>query len=569
MHAQSAIINDPVLISPTFRVYIANSGNDTNNGDSLTPLATFSAALDKLNALSGSPTGDVYGEAVFYSGTYAQQINQPYNKYLIGAKRMNVSIRGKGSVILDGTAIIVNPGSGMISLLGSNIHVKNLSVNYSTDNGVRFGYNYSGIVVNSHDIWIDSVDVAQTAGHGILVGVGALNANGSPTLIPRAKRFKITNCHVHDAVNYNTSQSQWGSSVKFWNTSHNQAMNNHVHDNSGEGIDFDFCDTALVQGNLLHDNYANIYLDKVQYAVVQKNHIYNEVKVVSGILMGLEAFTAFVTDHYMKDIYVQNNLIHNTTGINIWQGIYSAIQNGIFSNIQIRHNTIVGKQVDNGAQLSFSYSTFLGQPVPNVSFTNINFDRNIMTANVDSLNNSNMISFPLNPQPGLITGNNLFNRNPGFGFNAATDQIVTTLPVYVDPVSDVVSDLTPSNVQHPDFIMNVTNTSGLLDDFSGTTRGATTNVGAIEQNDQLGMITFEADEILLFPNPADAGFMVRLDQEAMDFSLRIVDVLGQELLFVSNYQGQSISTSYLTPGNYFVSVSGSSGTKKILPLVIL
>jgi hypothetical protein len=569
MHAQSAIINDPVLISPTFRVYIANSGNDTNNGDSLTPLATFSAALDKLNALSGSPTGDVYGEAVFYSGTYAQQINQPYNKYLIGAKRMNVSVRGKGSVILDGTAVTVNPGSGMISLLGSNIHVKNLSVNYSTHNGVRFGYNYSGIVVNSHDIWIDSVDVGQTAGHGILVGIGALNANGSSTLIPRAKRFKITHCHVHDAVNYNTPQSQWGSSIKFWNTSHNQAINNHVHDNSGEGINFDFCDTALVRGNLLHDNYANVYLDKVQYAVVEKNHIYNEVKVVSGILMGLEAFTAYVTDHYMKDIYVQNNIIHNTTGINIWQGIYSAIQNGFFNNIQIRHNTIIGKQFANGAQISLSYETAFGQPVPNVSFNNLSYERNIITAHVDSLNNTKMLTAPLDPQPGLTTGYNLFNRNPGFGYNPASDQIVTALPVYVDPASDVVNGLTPSNVQHPDLIMNVTNTSGLEDDFSGTSRGATTNVGAIEQNDQLGMITSEADEILLFPNPADAEFRVRLDQEAMGYSLRIVDILGQELLFVSNYQGQCISTSYLTPGNYFVWVSGSGGTKKILPLVIL
>jgi hypothetical protein len=124
-------------------------------------------------------------------------------------------------------------------------------------------------------------------------------------------------------------------------------------------------------------------------------------------------------------------------------------------------------------------------------------------------------------------------------------------------------------VQHPDLIMNVTNTSGLEDDFSGTSRGATTNVGAIEQNDQLGMITSEADEILLFPNPVDAEFRVRLDQGAMGYSLRIVDILGQELLFVSNYQGQCISTSYLTPGNYFVWVSGSGGTKKILPLVIL
>ena len=129
LNAQTAVIQEPILITPSYRVYLSPSGNDSNSGDSLSPLSTFTSALDKLNTLSGSQTGDIYGEVVFYSGTYAQQINQPYNKYLIGSKRLNVSVRGKGTVLLDGNAVTVNPGSGMIYLLGSNIHVKNLEIN--------------------------------------------------------------------------------------------------------------------------------------------------------------------------------------------------------------------------------------------------------------------------------------------------------------------------------------------------------------------------------------------------------------------------------------------------------
>ena len=545
-NAQTAVIQEPILISPSYRIYLSPSGNDANSGDSLSPLSTFTSALDKLNTLSGSHTGDIYGEVVFYSGTYAQQINQPYNKYLIGAKRMNISVRGKASVMLDGTAITVNAGSGMIHLLGSNIHVKNLGLNYSTENGVRFGYNYSGIVVNSHDIWIDSVDVTQTAGHGILVGIGALNANGSANLIPRAKRFKITNCHVHDAVNYNTPQSQWGSSVKFWNTSHNLALNNHVHDNSGEGIDFDFCDTAEVRENLLHDNYANLYLDKMQYAFVHRNMIYNETKVVSGILLGLEAFTAFVTNHYMKDIYIQNNIILNTMGINIWQGIYSAIQNGYFNNIQIRNNTIIGKQVANGAQVSFSYSTFLGQPVANVLFANISIDRNIVTANADSLNNGNMISIPLDPQPGLTTGNNLFNRNPGFGYNSSSDQILATLPEYIDPNTDVVTALTPNTSNNPDFIESATNSAGIAVDYSGFARGiSTTNVGALELNEDLGVDEYDEEFFTIFPNPSNGVLNVNCEK----CQLIVNDVNGKS---IGIYNKDELNTLNLKPGVYYI-----------------
>jgi hypothetical protein len=350
--------------------------------------------------------------------------------------------------------------------------------------------------------------------------------------------------------------------VKFWNTSHNQALNNHVHDNSGEGIDFDFCDTALVRGNLLHDNYANVYLDKVQYAVVEKNHIYNEVKVVSGILMGLEAFTSYVTDHYMKDIFIQNNVIHNTMGINIWQGAYSAIQNGIFSNIQIRHNTIIGKQVANGAQVSFSYSTFLGQPVANVSFNNISIDRNIITANVDSLNNGNMISIPLDPQPGLTTGYNLFNRNPGFGYNAGSDQIVAALPFYVDPALDVVSELTPSSVQHPDLVMSATNAWSIPDDFGGNPRAASTNVGALERNDQLGIESLVGTNLEVYPNPTnDKICFSGIEDEG---TVVVYDLFGREQLRVqqSKFAKNGLSLSQLNRGTYVISFVNRHGEQK-------
>jgi hypothetical protein len=438
--------------------------------------------------------------------------------------------------------------------------VKNIKVNYSTENGIRFGYNYNGTVINSHDIWVDNVEVNQTAGHGVLFGIGALNANGSSILIPRAKNFKITNSHILNSVNFNTPQSQWGSALKFWNTSHNQAINNHIQDNSGEGINFDYCDTILVRNNLLHDNYANIYLDKVEYAVIEKNHIYNENKVVSGILMGLEAFTVYVTNHYIKDIYVQNNIIQNTTGINIWQGIYSAIQNGYFDNIQIRYNTIIGKQVANGAQISMSYETAFGQPVPNVNFNNLRFERNIISANFDSLNNGKLIYAPLNPQPSLTTEYNLFNINPGFGYNNATDQINSNVPVSIDPNSDILFELTPSITLNPELIMNSMNICNLLDDFAGNVRANNSNVGALERNDNLQLDFLEKEDWIIFPNPVKDQFKIDIPQ-AEKLSLKVFSSNGEELIHVSNYSGEFIPVSHIASGFYYVIITSNSSKK--------
>jgi len=548
--AQNVQIADPIVQPPLHHIYISPAGNDSNSGDSLTPLATFSAALDKLDQLTVGISGNVYTEVVLFSGTYQEIFRQPLSRYQIGSKLLNVSLRGKGQVLLNGAGLSVNVGGGMVYLLGSNISVRNLKIDQSNENGVRFGYNYNGTVINSHDVWIDSVEVSSTSGHGILMGIGALNANGSSLLIPRAKRFKITNCHVHDAVNYNTPQSQWGSAIKFWNTSHSIAAGNNVHDNSGEGIDFDFCDTVHVIDNQLHDNYANIYLDKVEYAIISGNLIYNEIKEVSGILLGIEAFTAFVSDHYLRDIYIHNNVILNTTGINIWQGIYSAIQMGYFSNIDISHNTLIGKQFANGAQVSFSYETFLGQPVNNIVFSGLRINRNIISANPDSLNNSRLMSSPLDPQPQLVTEHNLFNMQPGFGYNSATDQINSSLPMLLLP--NQLDQIRPNSTLNPEFICSAPFSGFPETDFFGIMRAVSqTNVGAAELIEDLGFSQQNTENgFRVFPNPSEGMIRTGKEFESSCFEVRMIS--GNRIGEVCADQEGSLDLHHLTSGTYIL-----------------
>lgn len=557
---QSVIIEEPLLITPTHRIYLDDTGNNANTGDSLHPLQTFSAALSRLNLITTGMIGNVYTEVVAFEGTYNEIFRQTLTDFQIGAKVMNVSLRGKEGVIIDGNGITVNPGGGMVYLLGSNISVKNIKIQNSSEIGLRFGFNYNGTVINSHDILIDSVEVSATKSHGILVGIGSLNANGSSVLIPRAKRFKLTNCHVHDAVNYNTPQSSWGSAIKFWNTSHNLASNNHVHDNSGEGIDFDYCDTAEVSDNQLHDNYANIYLDKMEYAHIHNNLIFNQSKVVSGILMGIEAFTGYITNHFIKDVYIENNIILNTMGIAVWQGIYSAIQNGYFQNIHIRQNTLIGKQVGNGAMVSFNYETFLGQPVANVSHSNIFIERNIIAANVDSLNNQKLLSAPLNPQPGLTTGYNLFNITPGFAFNASSDQINNLVPDYVNPMGNMLQDLTPNSNLNAELIMSAPNNPVVLVDYIYSLRqSVNTNVGAVELNENLKIDGLYASNFKVYPNPTADFLMISVDNNHAHLQITCYNLIGSEILSCTVSENEPIDFRNLSNGFYLLHVLSESG----------
>jgi hypothetical protein len=567
IYAQSFVINEPILYAPSYKIYLAINGNDNNTGDSISPVATFAGALTKLDQLTGSFSGNLYAEIIVFPGTYTEIFRQPLNKFQIGSKFLNVSLRGKGNVILDGTNLTVNAGGGMIYLLGSNIYVKNIKVQHSNENGIRFGYNYNSIIINSHDILIDSVEVSETAGHGILVGIGALNANGSSSLIPRAKRFKITNAHVYNSVNYNTPQSQWGSAIKFWNTSNNLAINNHVHDNSGEGIDFDYCDSAIVRKNVLHDNYANIYLDKMVFALIEQNFIYNETKVVSGILTGLEAFTSFITNHYIKDIYIENNIILNTLGINLWQGIYSAIQNGIYNNIKIRHNTIIGKQFGNGALVSISHETFLGQPVSNFSISGISIDRNIVSANPDSLNNGKLFSAPLNPQPGLTSGYNLFNINPGFSYNSTTDQINAAVSTFEDPMQ-AVFNLTPNSVYNSELIMS--SPAIILNDYNGLPRNSiNSNVGALELNQSLNLKHNESSDLIVFPNPSKGLFFIETNEFIKISKIECYDITGRCVYSDSILFDASFDLSSIESGMYNLILYSADQTKIFKKIQIL
>lgn len=555
----SQIMPLPLQTSIEKRVYMSTSGNDSNVGDSLNPVASFTQALTRLNQLSNAQIGDVFAEVVLFEGTYSQALSQAYSMYQIGSKKLNVSVRGIGVVQLDGLPVSnISSGGGMIHLLGSRISVRNIEILYSPANGVRFGYDYNGIEVNSHDIIVKDVVVSSTLGHGILVGKGALNTINPLSITAMAERFLVENCEVKNAVNYNIPQAQWGSAIKAWNAKHVNIRNCRVHDNSGEGIDFDYCDSVAVYGNTLKDNYANIYFDKVTNGWMYNNLIENELKQSPGILCAIEAFTGLILNYYIGNVNIFNNVLLNTQGLHFWQGNYGANQHGYFQNIAISHNTIIGHQTGSGSCLHFNYLTFLGQPVPNVSFQNIHVSRNIISAPIDSLNNGQLCFSSISPQVGLTASNNLYNSTQVPWYNATTDVVINQLPNFAASLAEVTPSLT-----NPLFVSIAPISTILFDHLFLPRLQPNTNLGALEfDQGNAGIIPLMSLDKQLYPNPSSGE--IHLPKELAATWVNVLNKNGQLVMKMEVGTDSKLSLNDLPNATYFLQTS-----KQVFRLVVM
>ena len=557
----------PVLFPVQQVVYMSPAGSDSATGDSLNPVATFTGALNRLAAWSDGQQGALYTEVVLYPGYYTAPIIQPWGRFQLPGRQLNISVRGKDTVMLDGFNAPISSGQGMIHLLGSHIRVTNLTILYSPGNGVRFGYDANGNVSNPHDVLVENVTVHQTAGHGILLGISPVKNSDPFSLHPPGERYAVRHCTVSESVNFNQPQPQWGSAIKFHNVRYGLAENCHVHDNSGEGIDVDLGEQIIIQGNTLHDNYANIYIDKGIGIRIARNHIHNDYRTVPGILLGIEAFTSLITDHYIKDVAIHNNIILNTTtGISIWQGIYSFLQRGIFSGIDIRHNTITGQRGQKAA-IGFSYETLFGNPAPNVVFSGLRIHGNILSAHPDSLNNGRLLTAPLNPQPGLQASYNMWNLPPGPGFNQTTDQSQPLLPDWA-AMPDTVSFL--PGLDNPAFVFNVPASSDIAEDLLGLPRNIpATNAGALEVVNISSTVEPETS-VRIYPNPAISQIQVS-GLPAGDTMYEIVGTDGRVVQRGTSREGEPlILDNSVIQGLYLLRLKNfNDGGLIVLPLVKL
>lgn len=422
----AAPITFPTVHQPNYRAYISVDGDNTNTGDSLNPVADFNTALARIKEWTIGEVGNIYAEVVLNSGTYPFSLSQGLTHYNPDERIINIGVRGKGKVTLDER---LNPNAGataMIHLLGSNIAVRNIKIAYASGHGTLFGLNWNGNVIVPHDIYLEDIHVEQTAGHGIIVGMGRFQSANNPSQLPFIERVWINNCVVTNAVNYNELEhTSWGSAIKMLYVKNGIISNCTSFNNGGEGIDLDDCNNILIEYCVSHDNRSNVYFDKAENVIFRNNMVYSTFRSTIGLLLSTEVSSSLIQNHYLKNIFIYNNLFINTPcAVGYWMGTVSASQKSILSNLQVVNNTIVGKRVSGFGIFNLSYETdFLNSNIParNVVFENLLWKGNVVAFNNDSL--GRVFGGPLNPQPALTTENNLYSSIPNVIYNSQSDKI--------------------------------------------------------------------------------------------------------------------------------------------------
>lgn len=545
-------VQQPLIKTPQFEIYIATFGADSHSGDSLEPLATFTAALNKIESRTIGQTGDVYAAVVFYPGTYPFAASQPANKFEVNGRRLNVSVRGMNGAVLVGSGLNQGGGDAMIALKGHNIFVKNISIDYAPANGINFGYRYNGTLIYSHDVLVENVRVKNTAGHGIIGGMGKMNENGSGFL-DFSERFLFRNCEVTESVNHNNLEaSQWGSAIKFHYVKNGIVENCRVYNNAGEGIDLDYCENIMLKDNTLFDNRANIYLDKAENCILQSNLLYYKQRQSVSLLLSTEAVSALIKDYFLRNIYIYNNTILNSqTAIGYWQGTIGGLQTTSLENLHIAHNSIIGKPLTTGGMINFSYEKgHFGGPPSNINFSNITLENNIISAHPDSLTRP-IVFGPIDPQPALSYGYNLWSENPIRAYNSSTDLINANLPNYVS--ADSINKLIPLVGQTDALIFKVPAKDYLVDDMLDSLRTKPkTNVGAFElQQGTATKMTEHAneDDFKIYPNPVKDFIRLQASQNIGGASYQIVNSTGK-LVMDGVISEKEIDIRLLPPGSY-------------------
>lgn len=478
----SATLAYPAIKPISYRVYIGINGSNSNVGDSLNPVADFNTALAKIKEWTAGKIGNIFAEVVLYKGTYPFSLSQSLAYYNPDQRVLNVSVRGKGNVTLDER---LNPNAGataMIHLLGSNISVKNIKIAYAAGHGTLFGYNWNNTVIVPHDIYLDGLQIEQTAGHGILVGLGRFQSVNNPIQLPFVERVWINNSVVTNAVNYNElNHTSWGSAIKLHYVKNGIISNCTSFNNGGEGIDLDDCNTILIEGSVSHDNRSNVYFDKAENVIFRNNLIFSSFRSSIGLLLSTEVSSSLIQNYYLRNLFVYNNLFLNTPcAVGYWMGTVSASQKSILNNLQVVNNTIVGKRTSGFGIFNMAYQTdMLNSNIParNVVFEDLLWKGNIVAFNSDSL--GKVFNGPLNPQPELITENNLYSAIPNVIYNAQYDLIDSSILNFGNP--DSLSLYIPNRQYTNGYAALMPRIDYITNDFNYEFRlHDSTNIGAFE-----------------------------------------------------------------------------------------
>lgn len=557
----------PTIVLPTIdavnaTIYIDfNKGNDHNSGLSTTaPVKTFAKALRLCpwGTLSNKTTKS---EIVILAGTYLlnESLTQPaegpsgyFQKLGTDTLYRNVSLRGDGTVVLDGSSLSLNSGGCVVKLCGSNISIKNLTIKNSSCNGL-------GVQAGAHDVDIQYVTVDGAVQFGLFLDE-----------VTRAlvQYCTFTNCNLNNknqVMRIDTSLGNWGSALKCRFSTHITFKKNKVYRNWGEGINFNKSSYCGGFSNEVYDNYStNFYCDNASNTVIRNNLIYNTTdstfwmyttsnkvlttnrKSATIINIGNEYYSKYKGFQNTKNIFFFNNIAFNGE-IQIGNGGFAGSS---FENVYIVNNTSIGLVSGKSTFTSLFYS----KPVSsNTVYKNINITNNIFSLAPSIQQSSDywklcsLSQTALSPE--LKFGNNYWSCSPVKArynciFNPVTDSINSALPYTLTKAS--LSILKPSN-NSLTLARPVSTVKGITYDYAFVPRNTiSSNVGAYENTVpvlKIGEIEQGAEtnmkrQIHVFPNPSSDGVFSIAVGEALSHSQISVEIFSIDGVLVSKQEFQ-------------------------------
>lgn len=387
--------------------YVSTSGSDSNPGTASAPFKTIGKGASVLQA----------GDTLYVrSGTYL--LNHSLNITRSGTAAKPITLMtapGEPSLAiisgdLNGNKIAdspdlkvdapIDPDYWFIKLSGSYIQFRNFEVQFSSRKGIRSEGSYNVIAGNNiHNIrqsgiWVHGPN--NTVENNLVWRVVDSN-NCSPSSNPYASGLgtnRLCNGNWDGAI-------AWGDTSDEWNPAPNAIIrHNTVFHSSGEGLLCMNTEGAIVEDNILYDNWAlGIDEDQCANTLIQRNLvIYSADKTwwadstnpAHGIMLSnedrlLEGWPAEHDNKIINNIIIGSNLRY-------WGEVAgSALKNDLIAN-----NTIVQSQGMPPLDID--------APTSPAVHTNTRFANNLILQSSGSLSSVGTLS-------GLTFDHNLWSRN--------------------------------------------------------------------------------------------------------------------------------------------------------------
>jgi parallel beta-helix repeat protein len=473
----------PVLKPAEYIIYLSPNGNDANNGDSLHPVGSFKRALELCAMPAPGRTGQVYCAISVDSGTYIpreriDQIPAFYKPLGENGPVMNISIIGKGKVIIDGKNIDISGGQGLLRLCGSHIQISNLYLKNSNAFGLVLGNTFA----RSKHVLVQNITIDSTYSHGLLMGD---NESGqSDTVHIRHCSFLQTN-----RSNAGGTTNSWGSALKMFGASDVLIQECYFSRNWGEAISVNECKRVEIKNCTVYNNWgAGIYCDIANDITIYGNIFHSTGDTVvtkpgkrgmMAILCSNEAYTAFKSEYRTERIYIYSNLFVNCAGmLDLWEGAVSFLQKGIVRDIYFALNTCIGLQSGENDNNAGFINIVHSMPYPlNREFANIQVYGNIFFADTQRWPLRQWIRAGDIAQQAMTFKNNVWNYKP----SALQQQD------FISPVKTIQDPFQNTNL-NPELMRYIEKPDWAVYDINNTLRVNPTLAGAYERSASTGLL---------------------------------------------------------------------------------